>query len=304
MNDLKRTTFMKNLVIGDNLAEKLAKQLNSDFIFVEDRVFADGEIQPRLEKEKKANKAILILQKKQKENINAYLIKYFLLLRKIKDFAQEVICIMPYFPYARQDSIFREGEPLSSLYIAELIEKDSDVFITCNMHEHRKKIGDLFKGPAYNVFLFQDLAEEFQDFCPFNSVVIGPDKESGAFVDDFCKKFPAQKIVFEKTRDTKTGKINFFYDKNCDLRDKDVIIVDDIVSTGKTILQAAKIVKESSPKTISFAFVHSVFGDKAVEGLRKINPKKIVFTNTLENSHFSVDIIKPLAKYLLEHNLI
>jgi len=65
---------MENLVIGDGLAKRLAQQLNLDFISIEDRVFPDGEVQPRLEKEKKANKAILIFQKKQNENINAYLI--------------------------------------------------------------------------------------------------------------------------------------------------------------------------------------------------------------------------------------
>ncbi len=295
---------MKNLVIGDELAKKLAQQLNLDFISVENRVFPDGEVQPRLEKEEKVNKAILILQKKQNENINAYLIKYFLLLRKIKDLAQEVICIMPYLPYARQDSIFREGEPLSSLYIAELIEKNTDVFITCNMHEHRKKIGDLFKIPAYNVFLFQDLAEKFEDFSPSSSVVIGPDKESKAFVDDFCKRFPAKKIVLEKTRDVKTGKISFLLDKDYDFRGKDVIIVDDIVSTGKTILQTAEIAQKLKAKTISFAFVHSIFGDKAVEELSKINPKKIVFTNTLENFQSSVDITKELAVCILKNKLI
>jgi len=295
---------MKNLVIGDELAKKLAQQLNLDFISIEDRVFPDGEVQPRLEKEEKVNKAILIFQKKQKEDINAYLIKYFLLLRKIKDLAQKTICIMPYLPYARQDSIFREGEPLSSLYIAELIEKNADVFITCNMHEHRKKIGDLFKIPAYNVFLFQNLSEKFEDFSSSNSIVIGPDRESKAFVEDFCKKFPAEKIVFEKTRDVKTGEISFLFDKKYDFTDKDVIIVDDIVSTGRTILQTAKIAQELKAKTISFAFIHSIFGDKAVEELSKINPKKIVFTNTLESSYFFVDIIKPIAKYFLEHNLI
>jgi ribose-phosphate pyrophosphokinase len=295
---------MENLVIGDELAKKLAQQLNLDFISIEDRVFPDGEVQPRLEKEEKVDKAILIFQKKQKEDINAYLIKYFLLLRKLKELAQGIICIMPYLPYARQDSIFREGEPLSSLYIAELIEKNADVFITCNMHEHRKKIGDLFKIPAHNVFLFQDLAEKFEDFSPSNSIVIGPDRESKAFVEDFCKKFPAEKIVFEKTRDVKTGEISFLFDKNYDFTDKDVIIVDDIVSTGRTILQAAKIAQELKAKTISFAFIHSIFGDKSVKELSKINPKKIVFTNTLESSYFSVDIIKPIAKYFLEHNLI
>ncbi len=295
---------MEHLVIGDELAKKIAKQLNLDFILIQDRVFPDGEVQPRLEKEKKANKAILIFQKKQNEDINAYLIKYFLLLRKVKELAQEIICIMPYFPYARQDSVFREGEPLSSLYIAELIEKDADVFITCNMHEHRKRIGDLFKISCHNVFLFQDLVEEFKDYDVDNTIVVGPDRESQAFVDNFCERFSAQKVVFQKKRDVKTGKISFVFDKDCDFTGKDIIIVDDIVSTGKTILQAAEIVKELKAKTISFAFIHSIFGDKVIEQLNKINPKKIIFTNTLENSCFSVDITKPIAKYILENKLV
>lgn len=295
---------MKDLVIGDKLAQKLAQQLNLDFILIEERVFPDGEVQPRLEKEKKVDKAILILQKKQREDINAYLIKCFLLLRKVKELAQRVICIMPYFPYARQDSIFQEGEPLSSLYLAELIEKNADIFITCNMHEHRKRIEDLFQIPAHNIFVFQDLAKEFINFSPRNSIVIGPDKESYFFVEDFCKAFPAQKVIFKKTRDIRTSEIDFSYEKDCDFREKDIIIVDDIVSTGTTILQTAKIARNFRAKTISFAFVHSLFGDKIMEQLRKINPKKIVFTNTLENTCFSVDITKPLAKYLLEHNLI
>jgi len=58
-------------------------------------------------------------------------------------------------------------------------------------------------------------------------------------------------------RDVKTGKINFLFDKNYDFTGKDIIIVDDIVSTGKTILQTAEIAQELKAKTISFAFIHS-----------------------------------------------
>ena len=295
---------MQNLVIGDELGKNLAQQLGLDFISIEDRVFSDGEVLPRLAKEEKINKAILIFQKKQKENINAYLIKCFLLLRKARELAQEIIFVMPYFPYARQDSVFREGEPISSLYIAELIEKNADIFITCNMHEHRKKIGDLFKIPCHNVFLFQNLAEEFKDYNIDNTIVLGPDRESQAFVDNFCKNFSAKKIVFEKKRDIKTGKISFVWNEDCDFAGKDVIIVDDIVSTGKTILEAADIVKKLKAKTISFAFIHSIFSDRVVEQLNKINPERIIFTNTLENSSFSVDIIKSIAEYLLENKLV
>jgi ribose-phosphate pyrophosphokinase len=297
---------MEKLIIGDELGRALSQELNLPFISIEDRVFADGEIQPRLEKEEKAQEAILIIQKKQKENINAYLVKYLLLLRKIKELAEKTIAIMPYLPYARQDSVFREGEPLSSLYIAELIEKNADIFITCNMHEHRKKIGDLFKIPAYNIFVFEDMAEKFKDFSPSDSVVIGPDEEAKAFIDNFCKNFPASKIILQKNRDFKTGKVSFTYPKDVEekIKNKDVIIVDDIISTGNTILETAQIIKQLQAKTISFVFVHSIFGDAAIDQLAIVNPKKIIFTNTLENSHHTIDIVKPLARNLLEKRII
>ncbi len=57
---------MKNLVIGDELAKKSAQQLNLEFILINDRTFPDGEVQPRLEKEERVDKAILIFQKKRK----------------------------------------------------------------------------------------------------------------------------------------------------------------------------------------------------------------------------------------------
>jgi len=288
---------MESLVIGDNLAEKLAQLLNLGAILIEERIFPDGELQPRLKKEKKADQIILILQKRTNENINDYLLKYFLLARKAKDLAPKVVGIMPYLPYARQDAVFQEGESLSALYIDELIEKNLDVFITCNMHEHRKRIKDLFEIPAYNLFLFKDLAEKFQDFNSKKTVVIGPDREAKTFVDDFCINFSAQKLVFLKQRDAKTGKITFSR-SSLDLNGKEVIIIDDIVSTGETILEVAKIAHKLRAKTISFAFVHPIFGDQSIESLRKINSKRIVTTNTLENSKYKLDIIEPLARFL------
>ena len=82
------------------------------------------------------------------------------------------------------------------------------------------------------------------------------------------------------------------------MQGKEVIIVDDIVSTGGTILEAAKIAHKLKAKTISFAFVHPIFGDQSIESLRKINPKRIITTNTIENSKYKLDIVEPLARFL------
>jgi len=288
---------MNKVVIGNQIAKNLASLLDCEYIGVEDRIFPDGEIQPKLTKETRVDIVILLLQKQEKESTNDYLLKYLFLSRKAKDLAKKVIGIMPYLPYARQDAVFQEGESLSALYVDELIEKNVDVFITCNLHEHRKRIKDLFKIPAYNLSLFKDLADKFQDFKTNNSVVIGPDREAKTFVDDFCLNFPSQKLVFLKQRDTKTGKITFSYPEE-NLQGKEVIIIDDIVATGGTILEAAKIIQKLKAKTISFAFIHPIFGDQSVESLRTINPKRIITTNTIENSKYKFDIVRPLAKFL------
>lgn len=298
---------MNTIIIGDELAQQLALDLNLPYIEVEDRTFTDGEVQPRLAKEVKADKAILLIQKKAEENVNAYLVRYYLLAKKLKTEVPYLISIMPYLPYARQDEIFRPGEPLSSKYIDALIQNTADLFLTCNMHEHRTKIGQLFSIPAYNIFLFRDLATQFSDYDIKNTVVLGPDGESGAFVDDFCKTFPATKLVFHKERNVDTGEIKFILPDNLkpeEYQGKDFILVDDIVSTGHTILGAAKIAQGWGAKSISFAFIHPIFGDKTISQLKQINPRKIVCPNTLENSINSIHISDSIAKFIKDNNIL
>ncbi len=282
----------------ENLAFNLAKSLNLEFLRIDQRVFSDGEVLPKLEKEIKMDEAILILNKKQEENINTYLIKFLLVLRKIRELSKKTIAIMPYFPYARQDAVFLEGEPLSGMYLAELIEKIADIFITINLHEHRKNITDLFKIPAFNLSLFQELANFFSNFDYKNTVVVGPDREAKKFIDDFTRELNFEKFVFLKQRDAKTGEINFV-EPEFNFENKEVIIVDDILSSGKTLFQVASIIKEKKAKSISFAFVHLIHNE-GIELLKILSPKEIITTNTLENNFYKLDIVKPLSNFLKE----
>lgn len=293
---------MVTFVLGDSLGEELAQLLDLPVLPIRETVFPDGEIKPAFLNEAKGERGILLLQKKEKESINDYLIKFFLLARKAKELFSQVIGVMPYLPYARQDAVFAEGEPVSALYVAELIEKNLDMFITFNMHEHRKRIKELFRIPAYNLFLFHELAAHFQDFDPQQTIVLGPDRESKTFLDDFCQSWPATKMLLQKTRDNKTGEIEFIYQPT-NFQDKDVIIVDDIISTGGTLLKAAQIAKQLNAKSLSFAVVHSLFGDQSLEILKGMEPKKIITTNTLANSQYKVDFVPSLANFLQTHLL-
>jgi len=290
---------MKDFVVGDNLAFELSKLLGFDYLKVEERIFSDGEVLPKLEKEPKINQAILIYQKKQLENINSYLIKYLFLSKKLKEISQKVIGVMPYYPYARQDAVFLEGEPVSSLYLAQILEKSLDIFITCNPHEHRQKLSNLFTIPAYNVSLFKEMSEFFNDFDLKKTVLVAPDREAKTFIDEFSQNFSSEKYVFLKQRNAKTGEIEFL-ESDFDFRDKEAIIVDDVLSTGKTLLEIAQKVKNKGTKSISFAFVHFL-NESAMDLIKSVSPKKIITTNTLENRYFKLNIVKPLTNFLKEN---
>lgn len=292
---------MKDYVVGDNLAFELSKLLGIDYLKVEERIFPDGEVLPKLEKEPEINRAILIYQNKKLENVNSYLIKYLFLSKKLKEISQKVIGIMPYYPYARQDAVFLEGEPVSSLYLAQILEKNLDVFITCNSHEHRKKISDLFTIPAYNISLFKEMSVFFSDFELPKTVVVGPDREAKNFVDDFSQNFPSEKYVFLKQRNAQTGEIEFL-ESDFNFRDKEAIIVDDILSSGKTLLKVAQIIKRKGAKSISFAFVHFI-DELGLDLIKSIFPKRIITTNTLENRYFKLNIVNPLANFLKQNIL-
>ncbi|HRR45813.1 MAG TPA: ribose-phosphate diphosphokinase [Candidatus Paceibacterota bacterium] len=290
---------MKDFVVGDNLAFELSKLLGFDYLKVEERIFSDGEVLPKLEKEPKINQAILIYQKKQLENINSYLIKYLFLSKKLKEISQKVIGVMPYYPYARQDAVFLEGEPVSSLYLAQILEKSLDIFITCNPHEHRQKLSDLFTIPAYNVSLFKEMSEFFNDFDLKKTVLVAPDREAKTFIDEFSQNFSSEKYVFLKQRNAQTGDIEFL-ESDFDFRDKEAIIVDDVLSTGKTLLEIAQKVKNKGTKSVSFVFVH-LLNESAMDLIKSVSPKKIITTNTLENRYFKLNIVKPLTNFLKEN---
>ncbi|MBZ1348634.1 MAG: ribose-phosphate diphosphokinase [Candidatus Liptonbacteria bacterium] len=303
----------KLVVVGDELAKELAKKIKGKYIPVEERTFPDGEIKPKLKlpigqrssvglkikQEEKFKTSILIFQKKEKERINDYLIKFFLLSRKLKDCSKKVIGIMPYLPYSRQDKLFQEGEPLSAKYIAEVLEGNLDVFITVNMHEHRRTIKDNFSIPAYNLSIFGLAAKRFLTTKQKGEwIAVGPDKESERFVKDFIKERPIDYVIFSKQRNVKTGEVSFISPKK-DFKGKKVIILDDIASSGLTLIKVAKLIKKMGAESVGFIICHGLFIEGALKKLRKLDPFLIAATNTVANPiavYNIIDVISPFLK--------
>ncbi len=292
----KHTSMSNAFVVGDELAFSISKILGKKYSKVEYRTFPDGEIQPRITKEFKGD-AILAIRKLKDEKIDDYLIRFFLTARKLKEKKRKVLGIMPYFPYARQDKIFRKGETFSAKYIAELVESELDFFITINMHEHRKKINEIFKIKSWNISVFEEMGREFSRKGFSDSFVLGPDYESKNFARDFARGLGCKYSFFGKERDVSSGKIKIIT-KKLDVRNKDVIIVDDVASSGKTLIDSAITAKKQGAKSISFCFVHAILADKSSKNLLKLKPKIVFSTNSIQNDFQKFDIAKPIANHL------
>jgi ribose-phosphate pyrophosphokinase len=291
-------------VIGDTgLGSRIADGLSAKFIKIDNRVFPDGELAPRILVEKvedvKNKNVIAVFQKGESESINNYVLRSFLTLSTLNRYeADRLVAVFPYFAYARQDNEFRLGEPVSCGIVAKIFE-DVGVtdFITVTSHVHRiTGITKWFPNiKAYDVSGITSLAEFVKNNAkaPEDFIVFAPDGEGLPWAKEMAHIIGSkQASALEKERDVNTGEISQKLVEDVDVRGKNIVIVDDIVSTGKTIARAANMLrKQKGAKKVAFAYVHPVHSPGALELMRKESPPFIVTTDTIETLAKGIEVI-------------
>ena len=285
-------------VIGDELGKLLAQELKIDYLPVEHRVFPDGEVNFKVSSDKIDKDVIIIERKRENENVNAYLLRYHFLTRALFDAGCNITLVMPYFVYARQDEIFRKGEPLSSQYVADLFDPFVSKFFTITAHTHRREnIQPMFKhAKAENISGIPALASALPKLE--DAFVLGPDTESIIWSKELAEILGFSNYgAFKKERNYETGEIKITAE-SFDFKGRDLIVVDDMVSTGGTTLRAIKYAKEMGAKEVHMAFVHPVFAPGALQKLSDSNPSSIIAANTIESPVSVANIIPLLTKYL------
>jgi len=228
---------------GRVLAALIARQLGLKATQVETRRFPDGEKYLRVG-EDVADQDVVIIQSIHHQP-DELLFEYFLLCDTVKDLgAKRVVAVFPYFAYARQDSRFNPGEAVSFRTVAKLLEDvgTAELF-SIDMHQHRVgRASDVFKIPAHNLTAAPLLAEYVKSNVALErAIVVGPDEESEQWASAAAKVLGADHDVLEKKRlgDEKVE----ITTRSLAARGRDVLIIDDIISTGGTIIEAAKILK-------------------------------------------------------------
>ncbi len=285
------------IVVGnDSFGERLAKAIDATFVQFEQRTFPDGEVCPRILGDVDKD-VILVNHVKLPLEPNKYLIETLFLVKTLQELgAENIDVVMPYFIYARQDKAFRGGEPFSARYVLETLHKSGmSRFFTVSSHTERDKDKLTISGmPAFNVNGFVSIGNYLKKKKFSDPIIVGPDEGAEHFASTVADILDCKYILLEKHRDLDTGEIEM--KSNHDLHGKEAIIVDDIISSGGTMLNTINLLKKSNAKSISVYAVHLV----SEKGMEKISPhvREFLASDTIETPISRISVVEQLGEKL------
>jgi ribose-phosphate pyrophosphokinase len=287
----------KVIVSGTNseeLAKKVARKIKAKFVGIEHKKFPDGESYVRLKKSI-SREDVVILQTLYPQNDSV--VELFFLLDLINELQpKSITLVIPYFAYARQHKRYRKWEAVSSKTLAKLIQCFRvNKLITFDLHS--KDVLNFFEIPTVHLTAAELIAEYFLKKNLKRPFVLIPDQEREEMAKIAARVLNCDYSFLKKYRSRITGEIKTKIWKDFDIEGKDVILLDDIISTGKTMLNAIKIVKRKKARSIFVSCVHYI-PSKIYKKFLAIGVKEIVATNTISSEISKIDIAPLIATTL------
>ena len=300
--------FLERVVIvgpaSQILGVKIAQELGIEALNTEIKKFPDGENYLRINIEDETlitGKEVIIVQSTGPSfnaDQNARLMELFMMIDSVKRMgAKKIIVVVPYLAYTRQDKIFRPGESQFSNVVLQMINYIGiDEFYSVDIHT--PQVLNDCSCKAINIDSMKLLADYIKLRGASDIVVVAPDKgaieRSSAFANHFGENVPIE--VFEKKRDVKTGEIKM--KGALDLKEKDVVIADDIIATGGTMATAIKLAKESGARKVFAVATHALLLGQAKYKILKAGADEIIGTDSIDNEACKVSLAKVIADYL------
>ncbi len=275
------------------LGEDVAEELDAELAGLEYKKFPDGESYVRLE-DRLDGEDVAIVQSLHPQNDS--LMELFLLLDLVNDLgAEHVTVVIPYFAYGRQDQRYRDFEAVSSRTIAKTIDNlGADKVVTFNIHDDR--VLDFFQAETVNLSAASVIADFFRDDVDEPFVLI-PDQERSDFGEDIAAELDCDFTWLVKRRHRVTGDIETMIKEEFDVDGKDVVVADDIISTGGTMKKAIEILQERDAASIYIAGVHFLPSD-AYRDIEATGAEKVVASNSIDTDISELDLAPVIAAEL------
>lgn len=291
---------------GRQLGSAVARGLGIGLSEVEHHVFPDGEQRIQL-RDDIVDQDVVIVQSTGMPTDQNYIELFLLLDGATRNGAKSVTAVIPYVGYSRQDHVFRTGEARSLEVMINAIEVNGATRVI-GFDFHSIKTPELFTLPVTHLSALPLFAAEIKKngWIDNDTVLVSPDMGGLRRLSQLSEMLGSMETTsVEKNRDLTTGNIDASgvhgtIKKRC-------LIVDDMISSGKTIVQAAKILIEGGAEEVSLFATHAVFSEDAPKILQESAVKKVFVTDTIsvpESKRFEklevLSVAEPIVSALIQ----
>jgi len=274
---------------GKHLGRSIARKIKGRYCELVVERFPDSELKVRLGCDVKGKRVIFVqsFYKTLEGDINDKFVELLFAVYTAKELgARRVDLIAPYLAYLREDHRFEKGEAVSAKILVKLFKVFNKVYVV-EPHLHRYKN---FKELNFPNAVRVDLGEEFVEFIKKkigNCTLVGPDEESRQWVEPVAKKLKTDYFILKKKRfSSRNVKV-----KGKKIKNEKIVIIDDIISTGNTLIEASKLVRG---KKVYFIAAHGLFAENALEKLKRVG--KVIASNTIPSKVSKIDCVRAIVR--------
>lgn len=186
--------------------------------------------------------------------------------------------VLPYMAYARQDRRFKDGEPISARAVARAVSRGVNRVMTINIHE--EEVLQYFDVPAENLSMAMDIGRHLLGMNLTDPLLLAPDEGAAQFVADVAAADGWDYDHLQKTR--YSGDRITIAPKSLAVKGREVVIIDDIISTGGTLATAAEMLTAQGASHVNAICVHGVLAGGAYAHLYASGVSQVIATDTIE----------------------
>ncbi|HAT2081754.1 ribose-phosphate pyrophosphokinase [Legionella taurinensis] len=217
--------------------------------------------------------------------------------------AKKIGLIAPYLPYLRQDKRFHPGEGITSRYFAEMLSTSLDWLMTIDPHLHRyHSLDEIYSIPTFVLHATTPIAAWIKQHVP-KPLIIGPDVESEQWVSSIAEQGPFPYVILEKVRHG-DKEVAISVPNLLKLESSTPVLVDDIISTARTMIETVKHLHQAGVKSIVCIGVHALFAQDAYSLLSGMAGVQVITCNTIRHITNAIDVSDLIATDLAQYKLV
>lgn len=281
------------------LAQEVAGLLGLRAMCFDTKVFPDGESYVKLPSTERLEEVLLIntmFPDQDKRFVETLLMCDAL----TRNGTKRITLVVPYLAYARQDKVFLPGEPVSPKPLGQALRcvGVEEMFV---VEAHSEEAIGALGLKSHNVRVSDSLRRAVEALDEKPQVVVAPDSKASGRARALAESLGLEFMCFKKQRDRVTGHVETTPEIEVDVKDKTVVFVDDIISTGGSVASAASTLKKRGAGQVFAVAIHALMVGNAEQLLSSSGVRRVIGSNTVQNRFTAYSVAHELAEELRKH---